>query len=50
MSVDVKCHEFARIWLRAGGWTHDLDVVRLAELVQEIAEEFVTDLENGPQA
>lgn len=47
MSVDVKCHTFAQLWLRAGGWTNDMDTMKLAQLVQDIAEDFVTELEEG---
>ena len=49
MTVDVKCHDFARIWLSAGGWTYQMDIDRLAVLIQEVCEEFVMELENGPQ-
>jgi len=41
---DVRCHDFARIWLQAGGWTHDMDVNRLAQLVSDLAEDFTADL------
>lgn len=43
---DVKCHAFARIWLSAGGWSNDMDIAKLAQLVQDISEDFVTDLEH----
>lgn len=49
MTVDVKVHAFAATWLQGAGWTYSGDVQRLAELVQEVCEEFVRDLENGPQ-
>ena len=46
MTVDVKVHAFAKRWLSAGGWTSEFDVDRLACLVQELCEDFTTDLEN----
>lgn len=45
MTVDAKVYEFAQQWLQAGGWTHSEDVMRLAMLVQDLANDFVTDLE-----
>ena len=46
MTVDVKVYEFSKLWLSAGGWTSELDVDRLACLIQDICEDFTTDLEN----
>lgn len=47
MSVDIKAYEFSKIWLSAGGWTSDMDVNKLAQLVQDLAEDFTTDLEKS---
>ena len=46
MTVDIKVYEFSKIWLSAGGWTHELDIQRLAELVQSVCEDFESDLQS----
>jgi hypothetical protein len=46
MTVDVKCHEFAALWLRTGGWTSELDIKKLSELIQSVCEDFTADLTN----
>lgn len=46
MTVDPKAYEFSRSWLQAGGWGHDVDVMKLAELIQDVCQDFEADLEN----
>lgn len=48
MTVDVKVHDFAALWLKTGGWTHDLDINRLAALIQDVCEDFQKELEEAP--
>ncbi len=49
MTVDKKAFDFAASWLAGAGYTWTGDVQRLAELVQSVAEDYVADIENGPQ-
>ncbi len=50
MTLDPKAYEFARNWLAGAGYTWSEDVKRLAEKIQEACEEYVADIEDGPQA
>ena len=43
-TVDPKCYAFAQAWLAGAGYTWSADLFRLAEEVQEIAEEFMQEL------
>lgn len=47
MTVDPKAYDFSRVWLKAGGWGYDVDVTKLAELVQSVCQDFEADLENS---
>jgi hypothetical protein len=48
MSVDTRAYEFARIWLSAGGWSNDIDTQKLAQLIQDLCEDFMADLAYEP--
>ena len=43
-TVDEKCFAFAQSWL-GNGYTYSGDTQRLAELVQDISEEFSNQLD-----
>ncbi len=49
MTVDKKAFDFAAAWLAGAGYTWSCDVQRLAERIQEACEDYVADIENGPQ-
>ncbi len=49
MTLDPKAYEFSKVWLAGEGYTWTGDVQRLAELVQDCCEDYVADIENGPQ-
>lgn len=42
---DVKCYDFAKIWLSASGWNHEMDIGKLAQRIQDLCEEFEADLD-----
>jgi hypothetical protein len=46
---DVRCYDLAKDFLKDGGWTHSEDIHRLAQAIQDTIEDFIADLENGPQ-
>lgn len=43
-TLDPKCHAFAQAWLAGEGYTWSADIFRLAERVQQVAEECVEEL------
>ena len=45
MSYDQKAYAFAQAWLAASGYTWTGDIERLAQQVQDVADDFVTELE-----
>ena len=46
-TVDKKCYEFAKDWLLDDGYTYSGDIQLLAELVQDISEEFKNELDTA---
>ena len=46
-TVDPKCYEFAEKWLWMDAYTYSGDIQKLAELVQDIAEEFTNELDQA---
>ena len=45
MSVDPKFYAFAQTWLAGSGYTWTGDIERLAQQIQDVAEDFVTELQ-----
>ena len=45
-TIDPKCYEFAKSWL-GDGYTYSGDIQHLAELVQDISEEFKNELDTA---
>ena len=44
-TVDDKCYAFAKDWLLGDGYTYSGDIQRLAEIVQDLCEDFCKDLD-----
>ena len=46
-TVDEKCYEFAEQWLWGDGYTYSGDIQQLAEIVQDLCEEFTHELDTA---
>ena len=46
-TVDEKCFAFAQSWLWDAGYTYSGDIQKLAEIVQDLAEEFTGGLDQA---
>lgn len=46
MSYDVQCYDLARKWLANRGWSYDADIATLAQLIQDVCEDYEADLDN----
>ena len=46
-TVDKKIYEFAEQFLWDDGWTYTGDIQKLAELVQDLCEEFTHELDQS---
>ena len=46
-TVDYKCYEFSKQWLLSDGYTFTGDIQKLAEIVQDISEEFKNELDQA---
>ena len=47
MSCDGKSYDFAKVWLEAYGYTWTGDIDKLAQAIQDTAEDFVAGLEKA---
>ena len=44
-TVDEKCYAFAKSWLAPSGFAYSGDIRHLAEIEQDISEEFSNELD-----